>query len=272
MLSERWQDDIHRSHLNTIMNYPDFGLTGQVALVTGASQGIGYGMVKALAHAGAKVAVAARSTARLEPLVAEIRAEGGQAQAFALDVRDVGQISSVMEVMQRTCNRLDILVNNAGLGTNQAALDVTEADWDELIAVNLKGLFFCCQAAGRLMLRQRSGRIINMGSQAGVVGIRDHAVYCASKGGVNQLTRVLALEWSAHGVAVNAVAPTFIYTPGTAERLDTPAYREGVPARLPIGRVGTITDVAGAVIELASPAAAVVTGTVLLVDGGWTAQ
>lgn len=111
-----------------------------------------------------------------------------------------------------------------------------------------------------------------MSSQASVVGIRDHAVYCASKGGVNQLTRVLALEWSAKGVTVNAVAPTFIYTPGTAERLDNPEYRAGVLARLPIGRVGTITDVAAAVIYLASPAGAMVSGTVLLVDGGWTAQ
>jgi NAD(P)-dependent dehydrogenase (short-subunit alcohol dehydrogenase family) len=168
--------------------------------------------------------------------------------------------------------RLDVLVNNAGLGANHPAVDVTEADWDEILAVNLKGLFFCCQAAGRIMLQQGHGRIINMSSQASVIGIRDHAVYCASKGGVNQLTRVLALEWSAAGVTVNAVAPTFIYTPGTAERLDDPAYRQGVLMRLPIGRVGTITDVAAAVIYLASKAGALVTGTVLMVDGGWTAQ
>jgi NAD(P)-dependent dehydrogenase (short-subunit alcohol dehydrogenase family) len=174
--------------------------------------------------------------------------------------------------VQATLGRLDVLVNNAGLGANRSAIDVTEADWDEMTAVNLKGLFFCCQAAGRIMLEQGHGRIINMSSQASIVGIRDHAVYSASKGGVNQLTRVLALEWSAAGVTVNAVAPTFIYTPGTAERLDDPAYREGVLARLPIGRVGTITDVAAAVIYLASKAGALVTGTVLMVDGGWTAQ
>jgi 2-deoxy-D-gluconate 3-dehydrogenase len=254
------------------MTYPDFSLANQVALVTGASQGIGYGLAKALAHAGASVAVAARSTADLDRLVAEIRAEGGNAQAFPLDVRNVSQIQVCMDAVAATFGRLDILVNNAGLGANHPALDVTEADWDAMMAVNLKGLFFCCQADGRLMLAQGAGRIINMSSQASVVGIRDHTVYCASKGGVNQLTRVLALEWSARGVTVNAVAPTFIYTPGTAERLDTPAYRQGVLDRLPIGRVGTIADVAAAVIYLASPAGAMVTGTVLMVDGGWTAQ
>lgn len=254
------------------MEYPNFSLAGQVALVTGASQGIGYGIAKALAHAGATVAVAARSEADLARLVEEIGAEGGTAAPFVLDVRDVAQIHATIDAVRAAFGRLDILVNNAGLGANHPATDVTEADWDQMMAVNLKGLFFCCQAAGRVMLEQGYGRIVNMSSQASVVGIRDHAVYCASKGGVNQLTRVLALEWSAAGVTVNAVAPTFIYTPGTAERLDDPAYLQQVVARLPIGRVGTITDVAAAVMYLASPAGAMVTGSVLMVDGGWTAQ
>ncbi|MBI5928390.1 MAG: SDR family oxidoreductase [Chloroflexi bacterium] len=254
------------------MDYPRFDLTDQVAIVTGASKGIGYGLAKALAHAGAKVAVAARDLAALEKLAWEIEEEGGTAYPIELDVRDVPQIQPVFERVAAHFGKLDIVVNNAGLGANHAAVDVTEADWDDMMEVNLKGLFFCCQAAGRLMLPNGYGRIINMSSQASVVGIRDHAVYCASKGGVNQLTRVLALEWSARGVTVNAVGPTFIYTPGTAERLDNPEYRAGVVARIPSGQVGTITDVAGAVIYLASPAAGLVTGTVLLVDGGWTAQ
>jgi NAD(P)-dependent dehydrogenase (short-subunit alcohol dehydrogenase family) len=255
-----------------MVDYPNFSLTNQVALVTGASHGIGYGLAKALAHAGAAVAVAARSEADLERLTEDIQAEGGTAVPFPLDVRDVAQIHATISAVRSTFGRLDILVNNAGLGANHPAIEVTEADWDDMMAVNLKGLFFCCQAAGRVMLAQGYGRIINISSQASVVGIRDHAVYCASKGGVNQLTRVLALEWSASGVTVNAVAPTFIYTPGTAERLDDPAYLQQVVARLPIGHVGTITDVAAAVIYLASAAGAMVTGTVLMVDGGWTAQ
>lgn len=254
------------------MEYPDFSIANHVALVTGASKGLGYGIAKALAHAGAKVALAARDLPALEQLASEIRADGGDALPVEMDVRSVESIRSGFERVQKHYGRLDIAVNNAGLGANHAAVDVTEADWDEMMAVNLRGLFFCCQAAGRIMLAQGYGRIINMSSQASVVGIRDHAVYCASKGGVNQLTKVLALEWSAKGVTVNAIGPTFIYTPGTAERLDNPDYLAGVLARLPIGHVGTIADVAAAVIYLASPAGGMVSGTLLLVDGAWTAQ
>lgn len=243
-----------------------FRLDGRVALVTGASRGIGYGVAKALAAQGAKVAVAARDAAELEALAKEI-----DGFAVPMDVRDVGSIRAGVDGVVKALGRLDVLVNNAGLGANHPALEVTEADFDEMMAVNLRGLFFSCQAAGRHMLAAGYGRIVNMSSQASLVGIVDHAVYCASKGGVNQLTRVLALEWSARGVTVNAVAPTFIYTPGTKERLDQPAYRDAVVARIPAGRVGTIDDVSAAVIYLASEAAGLVTGTVLAVDGGWTA-
>ena len=254
------------------MDYPDFRLDGQVALVTGASKGIGWDLAKAMAHAGASVAVAARDQESLERLADEIRSDGGEAIAVELDVRDVEQISTVFEDVRSRLGSLDVLVNNAGLGANHPAEDITESDWDEMMDVNLRGLFFACQAAGRIMLEQGHGRIINMSSQAGVVGIREHAVYSASKGGVNLLTKVLALEWSSRGVTVNAVAPTFIYTPGTAERLDQPEYLDGVLSRLPIGRVGTTTDVAAAVLYLASPAGGMVSGHVLVVDGAWTAQ
>jgi 2-deoxy-D-gluconate 3-dehydrogenase len=252
--------------------YPSFDLTGKIAVVTGASMGIGYGLAKALAHAGAIVIAAARSKAQLEQLCQEIRLEGGQAYAVSLDVTDVPAIQSVMKQIAQEHGRIDILVNNAGLGDNHPATEVTEAEWDKMMDVNLKGLFFCCQAAGKLMLEQGCGRIVNMSSQAGLVGIRDHAVYCATKGAVNQLTRVLALEWSSRGVNVNAVAPTFTYTPGTAERLDDPDYLQEVLDRIPAQKIAQIQDVAGAVIYLASPAGNMVTGTVLLVDGGWTAQ
>jgi NAD(P)-dependent dehydrogenase (short-subunit alcohol dehydrogenase family) len=255
-----------------MMDYPRFDLDGRVALVTGASMGIGHDLALAMAHAGAKVVVAARSLDALHTLVDQIKAEGGEAFALALDMRDLQQIKDTVAQTIAHFGRIDILVNNAGLGANHDAVDVTETDWDAMMDVNLKGLFFMCQAAGKPMIQQGYGRIINMSSQAGQVGILRHAVYCASKGGVDQLTRVLALEWSRYGVTVNGVAPTFIRTPGTAERLNTPAFAADVLSRLPIGRVGDTMDVAGAVIYLASQAADLVTGTTLLVDGGWTAH
>jgi NAD(P)-dependent dehydrogenase (short-subunit alcohol dehydrogenase family) len=249
------------------MHGPSFSLSGKVVFVTGASYGIGEGLARALAAAGARVAVGARSVELLTRLARDI-----DGLAVPFDVRSVPEIRAAVARVESELGRIDVLVNNAGLGANHAALDVTEADWDDMMAVNLRGLFFTCQAAAPGMLARRSGRIVNISSQASLVGIENHAVYCASKGGVNQLTRVLALEWSSHGVTVNAVAPTFIETPGTKERLDNPEFRRAVLARIPAGRVGTIDDVAGAVIYLASPAGALVTGSILTVDGGWTAR
>jgi NAD(P)-dependent dehydrogenase (short-subunit alcohol dehydrogenase family) len=251
---------------------PDFSLTGRIAMVTGASRGIGRDLARAMAAAGATVAVAARRIDDATRVAEEIRTEGGTAMPVEMDLRSVGSIEDAVSEVEADYGRLDILVNNAGLGTNHDALDVTEAEWDDLMEVNLRGLFFACQAAGRRMVPAGYGRIVNISSQAGQVGIARHAAYSASKGGVDQLTRVLALEWGPHGVTVNAVAPTFIRTPGTAERLDDPQFLAEVLARIPAGRVGSTTDVAGAVIYLASGAAGLVNGSVLTVDGGWTAQ
>jgi NAD(P)-dependent dehydrogenase (short-subunit alcohol dehydrogenase family) len=257
---------VHSDHL------PSFSLADHIALVTGAGRGIGRGLVDALAAAGATIAITARRYEDAERAADEVCDAGGKASAHQLDMTDIAAIPRVIEEVVERHGRLDVLVANAGLGANHAALDVTERDWDEMMAVNAKGLFFTAQAAGRAMVAQGSGRIIAISSQASLVGIRDHAVYCASKGAVNQLVRVLALEWGALGVTVNAVAPTFIYTPGTAERLDDPEYRRGVVARIPLGEVGTIADVAGAVVYLASEAGGMVNGAILPVDGGWTAQ
>jgi NAD(P)-dependent dehydrogenase (short-subunit alcohol dehydrogenase family) len=251
---------------------PDFSLTGQIALVTGASRGIGRDLVLALAAAGATVAAAARSSEDLVGVLREVWAHGGEAFGVEMDVTDVAAVRRAVEGVVAQAGHIDVLVNNAGLGSNQDALDVTEAEWDVMMDVNLKGLFFVTQAVAAHMVERGYGRVVHLSSQAGLVGIRRHAVYSASKGGVNMLTRVLALEWAPHGVTVNAVAPTFIRTPGTAERLDDPEFAADVLARIPVGRFGTTTDVAAAVLYLASPAAGMVTGTVLPVDGGWTAQ
>jgi NAD(P)-dependent dehydrogenase (short-subunit alcohol dehydrogenase family) len=254
------------------MEQPRFDLTGQVALVTGANKGIGRDLAVALAGAGARVAAAVRDPASVDPVVGEIRQAGGEAEPVEMDLRSRESIGRAVSKTIERFGQLDILVNNAGLGTNHDALDATEEEWDELFEVNVRGLFFACQAAGRHMVERGYGRIVNMSSQAGLVGIPRHAAYSAGKGAVNMLTKVLALEWSPHGVTVNCVAPTFVRTPGTAERLDRPEFLADVLTRIPAGRVATTTDVAGAVIYLASPAAAMVTGTILVVDGGWTAQ
>jgi NAD(P)-dependent dehydrogenase (short-subunit alcohol dehydrogenase family) len=251
---------------------PSFRLDGRVALVTGASRGIGRGLVEALAAAGATVAVTARRAADADSVAAAVVAAGGSASAHALDVTSLASIDAAVDAVIAQHGRLDVLVANAGVGDNLPAVEVGEEHWDSMMDVNLKGLFFTAKACARLMIEHGSGRVIAMSSQASLVGIRDHVAYSASKGGVNQMVRVLALEWGPLGITVNAVAPTFIYTPGTAERLDDPEYLAAVVDRIPVGHVGEIKDVAGAVVYLASEAGAMVNGAIVTVDGGWTAQ
>lgn len=251
---------------------PSFRLDDHVVVVTGASRGIGRGVADGLAAAGATVAVTARSLSDAAAVAAEIVATGGQAVGYQLDVTDLSSISAAVDQIVADNGRIDVLVANAGIGSNLAALDVTEEHWDSMMAVNLKGAFFTAQACARHMVAAGTGRIIAMSSQASLVGITDHVAYSSSKGGLNQMVRVLALEWGPVGVTVNAIAPTFIYTPGTAERLDDPDYRANVVARIPLGDVGKIRDVTGAVVYLASAAGALVNGAIIPVDGGWTAQ
>jgi NAD(P)-dependent dehydrogenase (short-subunit alcohol dehydrogenase family) len=247
-----------------------FSMRGKVVVVTGASRGIGRGLAGWFAGQGARVVAMARDQAQLESLVREIEAAGGECVAQPLDVRDVPAIGPAFAAVAARMGRIDVLVNNAGMGNPIPALEITEADWDRMMSLNLKGAFFCAQAAARHMLARGRGRIVNISSQAAVVAIDGEAVYCASKGGLNQLTRCLALEWSARGVTVNAVGPTFTYTPGTRERLDDPEFRAAVLARIPRGRIGDIEDIARAVQYLAADGADMVTGAFLQVDGGWT--
>jgi NAD(P)-dependent dehydrogenase (short-subunit alcohol dehydrogenase family) len=248
---------------------PLFDLTGQVALVTGASRGIGRDLAGSLAAAGATVLAGVRDTKGAGAWVLE---RAPLIQPLVMEARDVAQTRHAVDAAVREHGRIDILVNNAGIGAEHDPLDVTEDDWDVLVDVNLKGAFFTTQAVARHMLQRGYGRIVMISSQASLVGLPRSAVYCATKAGINGLVRSLAIEWAASGVTINAVAPTWIYTPGTAERLDDPEFLRAVLARIPAGRVGTPDDVAAAVLYLASRAAGLVTGTVLSVDGGWTAQ
>ena len=208
-----------------------------------------------------------------QEVVAQIESLGRRAVPLQMDVTRRAQISSATAVALRALGRIDVLVNNAGIGPPNPAESVTEADFDRTVGVNLKGTFFVSQEVGAGMIRAgRGGRIINLSSQAGFVALPTESVYCMTKAAIAHLTKCLAVEWAPHGINVNAVAPTFIRTPGTVKWLADDAFRTDLLSRIPLGRVGDPVDVAAAVVYLASPASAMVTGTTLMIDGGWTAR
>jgi NAD(P)-dependent dehydrogenase (short-subunit alcohol dehydrogenase family) len=225
-----------------------------------------------MAHAGAHVAVTGRTKDELEEVCSEIKRLGKTTLWVETDVRHKGDVQKMVDKVVDAFGRIDILVNNAGISHVLAAEDHTEEIWDAIIDTNLKGTFLCSQAVGRQMIQQKRGTIVNMSSQAGTIGLHNHVAYCASKAGVDLLTKVLALEWAPHNIRVNAVAPTAISTPMTDKVFADPEVRAGVTSKIPLGRFGNPEEVAGAVIFLASEASSMITGHILLVDGGWTAQ
>jgi NAD(P)-dependent dehydrogenase (short-subunit alcohol dehydrogenase family) len=255
-------------------DYPSFRLDGQTALVTGAARGLGRAISLALANAGADVALGLRVGSDAEDLAAEIEGMGRRALRVQMDLLDLDQIRAAVEEVSASSGRIDILVNNAGIGPEEApAEDWTEAQFDATFDLNVKGLFFASQAVARVMMAQRSGRIINLSSQAGFIALPGEAIYCATKAAVSHLTKCHAVEWGRYGINVNAVAPTFIRTPGTEPMLADAAFKADVVERIAaLHRIGEPVDVAGAVVYLASPASALVSGTTLMVDGGWTAR
>lgn len=253
--------------------FPRFDLTGDAALVTGAARGLGRAITLALAHAGADVALGLRAVNTGADLVREIEAMGRRALPLQMDMTRRDQISRAIEAAATHFGRLDILVNNAGLGPENPAEHVREEDFDLTVAVNLKGTFFASQSAAKIMIRQKRGRIINMSSQAGFVALPTESVYCMTKAAIAHLTKCLAVEWGKYNITVNAVAPTFVRTPGTEPALADPAFHADVIERIAaLHRIGEPVDVAGAVVFLASPAASLITGHTVLIDGGWTAR
>ncbi len=249
---------------------PDFGLRDRVAIVTGSSQGIGTDIARGLAAQGALVVLASRSEESNRQLAAEIAASAGRALWVPLDVTDVGSIQEMTDRVRDEFGRIDILVNNAGWTSTVPVLEETEANWDRTIATCLKGVFFCSQRVGQVMAKQGSGVIINMSSTLGTVVFKDRAIYAAAKGGINQLTRAFALELGPHGVRVNAVAPCLTETPTRRNLLHDDAFVSWARSMLPIGRWAQPDDLVGPVLFLASDLAAMITGHVLMVDGGWT--
>jgi NAD(P)-dependent dehydrogenase (short-subunit alcohol dehydrogenase family) len=255
------------------MAFPSFELTDQVALVTGAARGLGQAIALALAHAGADVALGLRDRNARGDVEAQIRSMGRRVLPLQMDMTQMDQIFQAVEETVKHFGRIDILVNNAGLAPDNLAENVREADFDLTLTVNLKGTFFASQAAGRVMIRQKSGRIINLSSQAGFVALPTESVYCMTKAAIAHLTKCLAVEWGKYNITVNAVAPTFIRTPGTESYLANPEQRADVEERIAaLHRIGDPMDVAGAVVFLASSAASLITGETILIDGGWTAR
>jgi NAD(P)-dependent dehydrogenase (short-subunit alcohol dehydrogenase family) len=254
------------------MKYTDeLKVEGKIALVTGAARGIGRACALALAEAGADIALGLRDKNTGNSLAKEIEAMGRKALPLQLDVSKMNEIKPAIEKIKDHFGRIDILVNNAGIAPENLIENVTEKDFDHTLAVNLKGAFFVSQAAGELMIQQKFGRIINLSSQAGFIALPTESVYCMTKAGIAHLTKCFAVEWAKYNINVNAIAPTFIYTPGTEEYLANEENKKHVLSKIVLGKIGEPKDVANAVLFLVSPAASLITGTTLMIDGGWTA-
>jgi len=248
---------------------PSMRLDGRKALVTGASSGIGQGCAAALAEAGAHVVLAARRQGPLDELAEAIKKQGGSAETLAVDIADIEHTAKKVA----SNGPFDILVNSAGLARHAAALETTPEDFDAVIGLNLRGAYFLTQTVAKgLIDAGKSGSLINISSQMAHVGGIDRAVYCASKHAVEGFTKSMAIEWGAHNIRVNTICPTFIRTPLTQDTFDDPERLKWVEEKIKLGRVGEVEDIMGAVVFLASDASAMMTGSALMIDGGWTAD
>jgi len=248
-----------------------FDLTGKVAVVAGGAGGLGHALALGLADCGADVTVASRKLEHLEKVAEEIRAKGRKALAVTVDVAQEQSVVDMVERILKVFPRIDILVNAAGLAIRKPADSFPIDEWQQVMDINTRGTFLCCQAVGRVMIKQRSGKIVNLSSVRGRYGLpADYAAYCASKGAVDTLTRTLACEWAKYNVLVNAVAPTIVETDLTRSALADPEYAQMMKSRIPLGRWAMPEDIVGPTVFLASKASDFVTGQIVYIDGGVT--
>jgi NAD(P)-dependent dehydrogenase (short-subunit alcohol dehydrogenase family) len=249
----------------------EISLKDKVALVTGAAGGLGGAIAWAFGAAGARVFLHDVLEEKLKDIVQAMKADGIDAGYKALDINVSGAPQTLVDTVVREMGRIDIVVNSAGINRPQKSEEVTEKNWDDVMNINLRAMFFVSQAAGKHMIgRGGGGKIINLSSQAGSVALPLRAAYCSSKGAVNQLTRTLALEWAKHRILVNAVAPSFVETPLTAKMLEDEDFKKYVLDSIPLGRMVKAEEIASAALFLASDFASMITGHILAVDGGWT--
>lgn len=249
-----------------------FDLSGRVAVVTGGAGGLGREAARGLAEFGAEIVIADRDQATLKEVKGRLKELGFEALALELDVTNQGSVKEVTEAITDRYGKIDILVNAAGINVRKSVMELDEDEWDRTVEINLKGTYLCCKNMGEVMVRRKRGKIINFGSVSSLLGHPEHSAYAASKGGVLQFTKVLAMEWAQNNINVNAIGPAYIETALTGDYLSRGDNYEKIARSIPMGRLGSPADVVGAVIYLASSASDFVTGTILMVDGGRTAD
>lgn len=249
-----------------------FRIDGKVALVTGGTKGIGLATAKGLASAGANVVVASRNQKDCDRVADELKTMSVNAMGVAADITDIQQVEELVDAVWKAFGKVDVLVNNAGAALTKPAEEITEQEYDHLIAVDQKSVFLVSQAVGRKMIQQQSGTIINMASMLGLVAEKQVLPYCVAKGGVIQMTKALALEWARHGINVNAICPGYIITPMNEKDMENETIRNHILKNIPMRRFGQTEEIAAAAVYLASPAARYMTGQCMVIDGGWTAK
>ena len=247
-----------------------FGLANKVAVVTGAGSGIGLSLSRALVRAGVRVAVVDRDKVAGQKAAEELRGNTKSAKAFYADIAKENEVAQMVTAVEKEMGPIDILINNAGINIRKKAMEYDLSEWERILNINLTGAFITSRAVGKGMIARRSGRIVNISSIASTIGLVDRAPYCASKGGLSQLTKVLAIEWAPYGITVNAIGPGYMNTPLIANLIEQPDFKAQVKSQVPLGRIGETEDLHGILLVLCSKAGAYITGQTILIDGGWS--